>query len=151
MCHQTVSLIARALEGNGLPTMILGSAFDILQSGWAPRATFLDYPLGHSAGMPFDRADQLRVTRSALLNLEALREPGLIVQLPSRWAGDAVGQLARECGRPLHASQPWTIPTAARAVRHAWRGKGRPDRWSVCQSTAHLPGECRRAIVQLGP
>jgi hypothetical protein len=89
VCHQTVSLIARALEGNGLPTMILGSAFDILQSGWAPRATFLDYPLGHSAGMPFDRADQLRVTRSALLNLEALREPGLIVQLPSRWAGDA--------------------------------------------------------------
>jgi hypothetical protein len=38
--------------------MCLGSAFDILGAGQPPRATFVDYPLGHSAGKRFDAADQ---------------------------------------------------------------------------------------------
>jgi hypothetical protein len=41
-----VSLIARHFEAAGLPTMILGSAMDILQAGRPPRVKFVNYPLG---------------------------------------------------------------------------------------------------------
>ena len=80
-----MSLVARHLEANGIPTMCLGSALDILESGCPPRATFVDYPLGHSAGKPFDPADQLEIVRSALAGLEAMTQPGQIRRLSNRW------------------------------------------------------------------
>ena len=43
--------------------MCVGSAIDIFQAGRPPRATFVDYPLGHSSGKPFDTADQLSIRR----------------------------------------------------------------------------------------
>ena len=85
MCHQTVCLVARHLEANGIPTLCLGSAMDILASGRPPRATFVDYPLGHSAGKPFDPADQLDVVRNALRGLEVMTQPGAIARLPNQW------------------------------------------------------------------
>ncbi len=83
-----MSLAARHLEGLGLPTLCLGSALDILEAGAPPRAVFVDYPLGHSAGKPFDRADQDRVVRAALRAFDTIREPGAVVRLESRWQGD---------------------------------------------------------------
>ena len=54
-----MSLAARRLEALGIPTLCLGSALDILEAGAPPRAVFVDYPLGHSAGKPFqDRIQQ---------------------------------------------------------------------------------------------
>ncbi|HEY5637513.1 MAG TPA: hypothetical protein VIS77_11515 [Burkholderiales bacterium] len=88
MCHQTVCLVARHLEANGIPTVCLGSALDILEAGRAPRAVFVDYPLGHSSGKPFDAADQLGIVRAALGVLESAVEPGRIVGLPNQWAAD---------------------------------------------------------------
>lgn len=79
-------LVARYLEANGLPTLCLGSARDILASGRPPRAVFVDYPLGHSAGKPFDRADQLDVLRGALRGFETIGSAGEILQLPNRWS-----------------------------------------------------------------
>jgi hypothetical protein len=77
--------------------MCLGSALDIFASGAPPRATFVDYPLGHSAGKPFDADDQRDVVRQALLGLEGGRQAGEIRVLPQRW--DAAGDWAREAGR----------------------------------------------------
>lgn len=88
MCHQTVCLVARHLEAHGIPTMVLGSALDILEAGRPPRATFVDYPLGHSSGKPFDRADQLGIVRAALAGLETMTHPGGIHRLPNTWAAD---------------------------------------------------------------
>jgi hypothetical protein len=86
VCHQTVCLVARHLEANGIPTMCLGSALDILRAGRPPRATFVDYPLGHSAGKPFDRADQHAVVRAALRGFTAMTQPGALALLPNRWS-----------------------------------------------------------------
>jgi hypothetical protein len=83
-----VSLAARHLEALGMPTLCLGSALDILESGAPPRAVFVDYPLGHSAGKPFDRDDQYRIVRAALEALATIRSPGTIVRLYARWADD---------------------------------------------------------------
>lgn len=97
MCHQTVCLVARHLEANGIPTMCLGSALDVIESGRPPRATFVDYPLGHSAGKPFDPADQLCIVRAALRGLATMTHPGQIHRLPNRW--DAQGEWQQEAGQ----------------------------------------------------
>ena len=58
MCHQTVGLVARSLEANGIPTMIMGAAKDIVEHCGVPRFLFSDFPLGNSAGKPFDVESQ---------------------------------------------------------------------------------------------
>lgn len=88
MCHQTVCLIARHLEDNGIPTLIIASALDITRSGRPPRAVFVDYPLGHTTGKPFDEADQLAILRDALKAFEEIATPDTIRDLGRRWAED---------------------------------------------------------------
>ena len=83
-----MSLAARHLEALGLPTLCLGSALDILEAGAPPRAMFVDYPLGHSAGKPFDRADQERVLRAALKAFDAIDSAGAVVALDAQWGDD---------------------------------------------------------------
>ena len=82
-------LVARYLEAHGLPTICLGSALDILAAGRAPRATFVDYPLGHTSGKPFEAADQLGIVRAALDGLGSMTRAEEIRQLPNQW--DALG------------------------------------------------------------
>ena len=83
-----MSLAARHLEALGIPTLCLGSALDILEAGAPPRAAFVDYPLGHSAGKPFDPADQMRVVRAALGAFATIAAPGSIVHLAADWHDD---------------------------------------------------------------
>ena len=71
-----------------MPTLCLGSALDILRAGRPPRAAFVDYPLGHSSGKPFDAQDQLRIVRAAVKGLESLRAPGEILRLSGDWGSE---------------------------------------------------------------
>ena len=80
-----MGLAARHLEANGLPTLCLGSAHDILAAAAPPRAAFVDYPLGHSAGKPFDRDDQYRVLRAALQAFESISRPGTMLTIEGTW------------------------------------------------------------------
>ncbi len=82
-------LIARHLEAAGTPTVTLTSAYDITSAGKPPRASFVDYPLGHTCGRPFDAKDQYEIVRAGLAGLEAIEEPGAIVDLGRRWSEDA--------------------------------------------------------------
>lgn len=86
MCHQTVSLIARHLEAQGIVTMCMASAMDIVCAGRPPRVTFVDYPLGHTVGKPFDRAGQLDIVRRGLLGLAEMTRAEQLEILPYRWA-----------------------------------------------------------------
>ena len=74
-------LIARHLEASGIPTISLTSAYDITSAGKPPRALFVDYPLGHTCGRPFDANDQYSIVRASLSGLETIEEPGAIVDL----------------------------------------------------------------------
>lgn len=85
VCHQTMATLARAIEGQGIPTVMLASAFDIVEAVNPPRALFLDYPLGHTAGRPGDKAEQKAILRRALSALESMPGPG-IQRLEYRWA-----------------------------------------------------------------
>ncbi len=89
MCHQTVSLIARTFEQEGTPTLILGSALDILRSGAAPRVQFLNYPLGFTAGKPFDPENQRQVLATAVQGFDQMQEAGICrmdFDWPEGWA-----------------------------------------------------------------
>ncbi len=81
-----MGLIAREIEGRGIPTLCLSSALSITRSVNPPRAVFLDYPLGHTAGKPHDPDLQDRIFEAALSAFETLEAPGTILELPFRWA-----------------------------------------------------------------
>jgi D-proline reductase (dithiol) PrdB len=65
-----VSLIARHLEANGIPTVIIGCARDIVEQAGVPRLVWSDFPLGNSAGKPNDLQSQ-RDTLALALDLFA--------------------------------------------------------------------------------
>ena len=63
----------------------MGLILDIMKLNRPPRAAFLNFPLGHPFGKPFDRAGQAKILRSVLTVLESAREPITLVQLPIAW------------------------------------------------------------------
>ena len=89
MCHQTVSLAARHLEENGISTVIVGCAKDIVEFCGVPRFLFSDFPLGNSAGRPFDVESQRQTLELALQVLERVPGGRTTVQSPLRWSEDA--------------------------------------------------------------
>ena len=89
MCHQTVGLAARHLEANGIPTVIMGCAKDIVEHCGVPRFLWSDFPLGNSAGRPFDFQSQAETLELALRVLETAPAARTTVQSPQRWTHDA--------------------------------------------------------------
>jgi D-proline reductase (dithiol) PrdB len=89
VCHQTVSLVARNLEANGIPTVVMGCAKDIVEHAAVPRFLFSDFPLGNSAGKPHDVASQAFTLELALRLLETAPSGQTTVQSPLRWNADA--------------------------------------------------------------
>ena len=89
MCHQTVSLAARHVEANGIPTVIMGCAKDIVEYCGVPRFLFSDFPLGNSAGRPFDVESQRQTLELALQVLESAPGARTTMQSPIRWSEDA--------------------------------------------------------------
>ena len=88
-----MSLAARHLEANGLPTVIMGCAKDIVEHCGVPRFLFSDFPLGNSAGRPFDRDSQAQTLELALRVLETAPAARTTVQSPLRWSEDASWKL----------------------------------------------------------
>jgi hypothetical protein len=83
-----VSLVARHLEANGVPTVIVGSARDIVEQCGVPRFLFTDFPLGNPCGKPYDVAMQRAIVGMALELLESARAPRTTVQTPFVWSDD---------------------------------------------------------------
>lgn len=88
VCHQSVSLAARALEEAGIATVIMGCAKDIVEHVGVARFLLSDFPLGNAAGRPHDEASQDETVLLALDLLEAARGPRTTVTSPLRWSGD---------------------------------------------------------------
>jgi hypothetical protein len=88
VCHQTVSLTARMLEENGIATVVMGCAKDIVEYIGVPRLLFSDFPLGSAAGRPRDRDSQTLTLELALKVLETAPAARTTVQSPLRWSAD---------------------------------------------------------------
>jgi hypothetical protein len=93
VCHQTVSLTARHLEANGIATVVMGAAKDIVEHCGVPRFAFSDFPLGNAAGRPHDPGSQRATLDVALQLLETAFAPRTTVQNPLRWSDDASWKL----------------------------------------------------------
>ncbi len=68
------------------------SALSITRSANVPRAAFLDYPLGRTAGPPNQTEVQLDIMRRSLALFNTFQTPGLVETLPHVWSateGDA--------------------------------------------------------------
>jgi D-proline reductase (dithiol) PrdB len=90
VCHQTVSLVARHLEANGIATVVMGCAKDIVEHVAVPRFLFSDFPLGNSAGKPHDIPSQALTLELALRVLESAPGPQTTVRSPLRWSDDPI-------------------------------------------------------------
>ncbi len=89
VCHQSVSLAARALEEAGIASVIMGCARDIVEYVGVPRLLFNNFPLGNAAGLPNDPAAQLHIAQLALELLQNASGPRSTVRSPFEWPGAA--------------------------------------------------------------
>jgi len=107
ICHQTVGTLARYFEEKGVATVTLSSAFSITAIVHPPRSAFLDFPLGHTAGRPHERAEQSAILRSALALLTSQDVSGEICPLGVGWQEDwKVNDPARDYEWPPRYDRP---------------------------------------------
>lgn len=86
LCHQSTALAARALESEGVPTMMLAVDKEIAEMVRPPRAAFYRGETGSVAGQPNWPEHQRRVLDEALRLLEPMDQPSvrnLVVELES--------------------------------------------------------------------
>ena len=83
-----MSLVARHLEANGIPTVVNGTARDIVEYCGVARFVFTDFPLGNPCGKPFNATMQRDIVGMSLDLLETATEPGTTVQVPYIWSED---------------------------------------------------------------
>ncbi|MGE4218943.1 MAG: hypothetical protein AB7G39_05805 [Alphaproteobacteria bacterium] len=81
-----MSLIARYLEENGIPTVVMGVARDIVEYCGVPRFLFVNFPLGSPCGEPWNTAQQRDLVSQALDVLETAAGPRTTVVAPVTWS-----------------------------------------------------------------
>jgi len=87
LCHQSMGLVARAIELAGIPTITLAVDRETIERVRAPRAGFYQGKYGSVAGNPNWPQHQRRVLDEALRWLEPMGQPGvrkLVVELESQ-------------------------------------------------------------------
>lgn len=86
-CHRAMMILARALEGRGMPTMMLSTLADISEAFKPPRTALVDYPPGSPCGRPNDPTHQ-RTTLTAALGVPLGAPTRQLVQVPLDYQAD---------------------------------------------------------------
>ena len=87
LCHQSISLVARGLEKERIPTMMIAVERDVVEMVRPPRCGYYAGELGSVAGRPNWPEHQRRVLDEALRLLEPMDQPSvrkLVVELESQ-------------------------------------------------------------------
>ncbi|MGB7068823.1 MAG: hypothetical protein WBD22_04965 [Pyrinomonadaceae bacterium] len=87
LCHQTLGILARGIEQNGIPTMMLSVDRGESELVRAPRTAYYDGELGSVAGLPNWPEHQLRILDESLRWIETFDQPGarkLAVEIESQ-------------------------------------------------------------------
>ena len=80
-----MSLIARHLEANGIPTLIIGSAIDVVEHCGVPRYLHSDFPLGNPCGKPYDKDMQRSIINQGVAMLRTVTKPNSSERTPYGW------------------------------------------------------------------
>jgi D-proline reductase (dithiol) PrdB len=84
LCHQSIGLVARAVEAVGIPTMMLAVERDVVDRVHPPRCGFYAGEYGQVSGKPNWKEHQLRILDEAIRLYEPLDQPTvrkLVVEL----------------------------------------------------------------------
>lgn len=87
LCHQSIALVARGLEAEGIPTMMLAVEKYVVELVRPPRCGYFNGDFGSVAGRPLWPEHQRRILDEALRLLEPMDQPGilkLVVDLESQ-------------------------------------------------------------------
>ncbi len=77
LCHQTLGIVARAIEQTGVPTMMLAVERTIPDKVRPPRTAFYDGEIGSVAGKSNWKQYQLRVLDEAIRWIETFDQPAV--------------------------------------------------------------------------
>ena len=83
--HQNAGLAARVVEQHGIATVTVSTGRDLSQNVLAPRAVFVNFPMGNAFGIPFDDEQQRAILRDALNLAARATQPGIVADLPYAW------------------------------------------------------------------
>ncbi len=120
-----MSLVARHLEADGIPTVIMGSARDVVEHCGVPRFLFTDFPLGNPCGKPWDVEMQSRIVGLALDLLESATLPRTTVQTPFIWSEDSAWRERYARVDPSQAKKLRELGERRRALQQEARDEGR--------------------------
>ena len=121
-----MSLVSRVLEAAGIPTVVIGSARDIVEHCGVARFWFSDFPLGNPCGHPWDRDMQAATIEGALKMLETATGPRTTVRSPFEWKPDPDWRARYNRVRPEDKEKLLAIGDARRAKRGQAPRKGAP-------------------------
>jgi D-proline reductase (dithiol) PrdB len=76
LCHQTLAIIARAIESRGIPTMMISVDRVLSDRLRPPRSAYYNGELGSVAGKPNWREYQLRILDESIRWIETFDQPG---------------------------------------------------------------------------
>jgi hypothetical protein len=80
-----VPVLARWIEAAGIPTVVVTMMPAVAEERRAPRIVGVEFPFGHSFGMPGDKAMQRRVLELALRVLAGAAAFGTRVDVDIEW------------------------------------------------------------------
>ncbi len=121
-----MSLIARYLEEQGIPTVVIGTARDIVEHCGVARLAFTDFPLGNPCGEPHDVAMQGKIINAALSLLETAQVPRTTVQAPFVWSrGERWKDLIFTEEQPFLEGEAYDTWMAAKANYKKLKGEGK--------------------------
>lgn len=132
MCHRSTSIIARALEARGMPTITTSTSWEMSEQYKPPRVAWLDFPLGCSAGRPHQPELQRDILRTALNMTPEYGEPWAIRKLPHQWSPDGSREWVEEMDRLfLNEGRDIVRVNVAHHREHGDNLQGREEEWVV--------------------
>lgn len=111
-CHRATALLARALEGRGVPCVMLTVLREMAEAFKPARPVFLDFPLGATVGKPNEPKLQRDILRATLAAAAQNADGWRIHDLPFSFSPDGnrdwetdVRRIYAEHGRQIHRAR----------------------------------------------
>jgi D-proline reductase (dithiol) PrdB len=96
-----VGLVARAIEAEGIPTVIAMMYRQVADALRPPRVAYVRFPFGQPLGEPGNVDQQRVIVEDALRLLVSAPAPGTIEALPYRWRREDYAGIRRSRGDVL--------------------------------------------------
>ena len=78
-------MLARRIEAAGVPTVVVTMMPDVADALGTPRVVGVEFPFGHSFGLPGDDTTHERVLATALTVVAGASRPGTRVDVDIEW------------------------------------------------------------------